>query len=406
MSQADPGPPGRAWGWVEALRSGSTTPWSRWPADAAAGAPTARDLPGAQQLELLRRVNEAAAPAALPDGLAARILAVGAAGRGTPDLELAGATASRPWGPRPIDPEALSEAELVRFVATLLAEDVVTTGRRRAALSRRRRALPRRAAAALPVRVRRHRHRRETGHRVLGDPWLVEPIRHELLRRGAPLGRPESSVVVIGTDLATMLIDAYVARAFDDGVAPWHRWLRTGYGDRALPPRIDLAHVARRWRDEVGPHHLVVVADLARTAEALPLRPGAVPERDRPSADAVEVARRVAAPLGLLVPPAERRDLLRGVLLPRVLADNAAHPAPALAVPADRFPRVVRQAEQMRDDLRAAGYPVLGDLQALVPDDGGPGTADGPDAAGVLRLAIRLLLAGPGGTREKEEEHR
>ena len=45
----------RAWGWVAHLRSGGTTPWRDWAED---GDPHGRILPGAQQLELLRRLNE------------------------------------------------------------------------------------------------------------------------------------------------------------------------------------------------------------------------------------------------------------------------------------------------------------------------------------------------------------
>ncbi len=330
-------------------------------------------------------------PAALVD----RILSVGAVGRGAPDLELVGATTSRSWGPRPTDPALLSDAELLRFVVTLLAEDIVRAGRAQAP--------PR---DPLPLRARRRLRRRAPGHRLLGDPWLLEPLRDDLLRQGRRLGGPESSVVLVGTDLATMLVDTFTARAFDDGVAPWRRWLHTGHGDRPLPPRIDLARVARRWSDEVGAKRVVVLADASRAAEALPLRRRTTIARPRPSADAVDLARRVAAPLGLLVPPPERRALLRGVLLPLLLADNAKHPAPALAVPAGRLTWVVRQAEEMRDDLVAAGYAVVGDPGALVPGAGAATRGAAPDTAGVLALAIRLLLAGAAEVRGEDEVER
>ena len=279
---------GRAWSWVAALRAGSTTPWSLWPDDAAPAPASARDLPGAQQLELLRRFNLSAtattAPGTTPAALVERILSVGAVGRGAPDLELVGATTSRSWGPRPTDPAVLSDAELLRFVVTLLAEDVVRAGRAQQP-----------ARDTLPLRVRRRLRRRAPGHRLLGDPWLLEPLRDDLLAQGWPLGGPDSSVVLVGTDLATMLVDTFTARAFDDGVAPWRRWLHTGHGDRPLPPRIDLAQVARRWSDEVGAERVVVLADASRATEALPLRRRTTTARPRPSADAVDLARRVAA---------------------------------------------------------------------------------------------------------------
>ncbi|MGA8845569.1 MAG: hypothetical protein WB471_03025 [Nocardioides sp.] len=399
MAQADPG---RAWGWVAALRSGSTTPWSQWPPDAAPAPALDRDLPGAQQLELLRRVNLASA-APRPD-LAERILAVGATGRGRPDLELPGTSTSRRWGPEPTDPTDLGAAELLRFVGMLLAEDLAVSGHRELAEEASGAVTSSRAAATLPARARRRLRRRAPGHRLVGDPWLVDPLRQVMLAQGHPLGGSRSAVVVIGTDLVTMLADTYTARAFDDGVAPWHRWLRTGPGDRTLPPRIDLAHVARHWQEEAGHRRVVVVTEPRLATDVLPLRSSAVPDPDqaRPSADAVDLARRVAAALGLLVPRQERRALLRGVLLPRLLTDNAQHPAPPLTVPEARTSWVVRQAEQMRDDLLEAGYAVVGDPEALVPR-----TTDRrgavPDSSGVLDLAIRLLLTGPGRDHRKAE---
>src|SRR6185436_1714237 len=80
----------RAWGWVEHLRRGGTTPWRDWSVQ---GPARGRVLPGAQQLELLRRVNLAvassAAPSAAPSAaLVERIVTASAPGRGRPDLEL------------------------------------------------------------------------------------------------------------------------------------------------------------------------------------------------------------------------------------------------------------------------------------------------------------------------------
>jgi len=73
----------RAWAWVAHLRSGGTTPWRAW---TAADAPDrdrfargGRYLPGAQQLELLRRLNAAGRPTA---SLVDRVLNASAPGRG------------------------------------------------------------------------------------------------------------------------------------------------------------------------------------------------------------------------------------------------------------------------------------------------------------------------------------
>ena len=51
----------RAWAWVAHLRAGGTTPWAAWTATDAVR-PRAGYLPGAQQLELLRRLNLAGRP--------------------------------------------------------------------------------------------------------------------------------------------------------------------------------------------------------------------------------------------------------------------------------------------------------------------------------------------------------
>jgi hypothetical protein len=399
--------PGRAWGWVASLRDGGTTPWSQWPAGRTA-APSARDLPGVQQLELARRVNlaaEAAAAAATPGevhparraAVVARALTATPAGRGAPERELAGAVPHRAWGLPPVEPDDLRDDDLLRLAATLVAEDLVAAARagHAAPPGSPRTDLPARAARCL-LRAAHHRGPHRHGHRVAGGPWLALHARDELLRRGRPLGAdPRSRTVVVGDDAAAMLVDAYTARAFGAGVSSWERWLGRG-PDRALPPAADLAAGARRWAATAGPGGLVVVADPALLPQALglPDRARARLAPPRPGADAVDLARRVTAPLALLVVPDERRRLLRRVLLPQLLHDATAHAAPPLGVPREHLPWLVRRAEQVRDDLRDAGYPVLGDLRRLVPD-AAAATGAGPDDAGVLALAVRLLLAAP-----------
>jgi hypothetical protein len=91
----------RAWGWVQHLRQGGTTPWADWTGTAE---PEAAVVPGAQQLELVRRLNLAGAPA---PQLVERVFAASAPGRGQPDLELLGAVPESPFGPRPVDPATL-----------------------------------------------------------------------------------------------------------------------------------------------------------------------------------------------------------------------------------------------------------------------------------------------------------
>ena len=100
MTDPDPDPTGepRAWGWVDHLRAGGTTPWAAWSGTAE---PSGRAVPGAQQLELLRRLNEVGSP---DPRLVERVLATSAPGRGQPDLELVGAAHDSRFGPPAIDP--------------------------------------------------------------------------------------------------------------------------------------------------------------------------------------------------------------------------------------------------------------------------------------------------------------
>ncbi|WP_232678420.1 hypothetical protein [Nocardioides sp. R-C-SC26] len=375
MTEAAPGRPTSgdgervAWGWVAHLRDGGTTPWEAWRAQldvASNGERSGRYLPGAQQLELLRRLNLAGTP---DPALVERVVAASAPGRGTSDLELVGAAPPVRWGPRPVDPATLPPAELIRVASLLLAEDVVADA----------------APAPEPPRFRRVWAR---PHRLVGDAWLADPLRLELIRRGRPPGGRSAMVYVLGADVATMTVHAFTARAFDEGGQSWEEWL----GDpsrRPLPPRADLAAAADWWRERVGRSRIRIALDADQTARAARAR--RLPRPPAVSADGVDLARRVAAPLGLLVLPAERARLLRSTLLPRL----AAHPGPALALPDSHREWARERADRMRRHLRAQDYRVLGDLDQLLPsaaDGGSAATVNAPDDQRVLDLAVRLLI--------------
>ncbi len=371
----------RAWGWVAALRAGETVGWDAWSGTAA---PAGRHLPGAQQLELLRRLNSAGRPGA---ELAERVLRASAPGRGSPDLELVGLhrDGGPRWGARPVDPGHLPDSELVRVAAGLLAEDVVTQGVPEHPTPSRR--LPGRAGRAW-------RSWRTVSYRVVGDPWWADSVREHLTRAGRPPGGRRPTVLVLGRDLASMVADAYCAHAFSEGAPPWHEWL--GSPQRRVPPRADLLAAVDRWSERVGRERVRVVLDPTRLSRALGTR-DPLPEPPCPPAAAVHLAGRVAAPLALLVLPDVRSRLLRHGLLPR-LVDR---PGPPLVLPPSHHDWVRDRAEQMRESIRAAGYPVLGELDNLVPpperDDGSAGTGEAsvPGDSGVLDLAIGLLLEGP-----------
>jgi len=349
----------RAWGWVEHLRQGGTTPWRDWSVQ---GPARGRVLPGAQQLELLRRVNLAGAPSAT---LVERILTASAPGRGRPDLELAGAVERLRFGPAPVDPADLATHELIRVATGLLAEDLVAAG------------TPERPAApwARPWRTR---------YRLAGDPVLTEPLRAGLTARGRPPGG-RGVVLVMGTDVGRMLTDVWTTRCFAEGARAWSDWLPPQVRHNTLPPRADLVRCARAWAGRVGPDRVHVVLDPALAPRLVGVR-RPVPAYPDVSADGAELARRVGAVLGLLVVPPRRRALLRETLRPRL----AALGGPPLVVPPEHHEWLRARAVRMRDALLRAGYAVHGDPDALLTADrvGAPAPSDD----GVLGLALRLLL--------------
>ena len=299
------------------------------------------------------------------------MLAASAPGRGIPDLELVGAARESPFGARPVDPADLPDTELVRVASGLLADDVVAGG-----------------PPPLPP-VGRPRPWRRGRYRLVGDPWLADPARDELVRRGRPPGGRSPIVLVLGTDLATMLTHAWTTRAFTDGAPGWREWVDPLARSGRVPRRVDLPSYAATWAERLGPGRVEVVLDPARLPRLVGVR-RALPAPPRLSADAVDLTRLVGAALGLLVLPEQRAALLRHAWGPRLVG----LPGPPLGVPARHHDALVRRAVRMRDDLLGAGYPVHGDPDALVPapppdDRREPGE---PSDTGVLALALRLLL--------------
>ncbi|HET9996245.1 MAG TPA: hypothetical protein VFQ17_01955, partial [Nocardioides sp.] len=328
-------------------------------------------LPGAQQLELLRRLNLAGRPGA---ALGEAVLTASAAGRGRPDLELAGAVPESAFGPAPVDPAALPPGELVRVAASVLADQVADEG------------LP-------PPEVRREASRWRRGYRLVGDPELADPLREQLVARGRPPGGREPRLLVVGGDLATMTAHAWTHRAFTEGVNSWREWLRQLQERREVPARADLLAVCRAWERRVGKARVHVVLDLRDVPRLVgDRRPLVAPAPV--AGEAGELARRVGSVLGLLVLPDARETLLTTRLRPRVEAAARTLPATsALVVPPDVRDWVESAAERMRQGIKRAGYAVHGDLDALVPRWSAPaGTGVGPTPQATLDLAVRVLL--------------
>ncbi|UUZ61015.1 hypothetical protein [Nocardioides sp. B-3] len=321
-------------------------------------------LPGAQQLELLRRLNLAESSdipkrgySHLSTRLADRVLTAAAPGRGKPDLALLGVEES-PYGPGPVDPSLLPAHELVRVATSVLAEDVVALG-----------------VPAPERRVRRIWHR---SYRVAGDPIEAALVREHLTGRGRPPGGHGAQTLVPGGPLDQMLADVWTRRCFERGSGGWPEWLRFWQQRGELPPRIDLPAVVDRQRGRVS-----VVLDRSQLPGLLGVR--RLPPPTRPGADAAELARRIATVVGLLVPADERADLMTRTLLPRMPATDT----PPVSLPEEHREWVHAAGERMARSLSRAGYPVVGDPATVVPSGSSVNVAT-PEQ--VLALAVRMLV--------------
>lgn len=360
MSTAPTGGADRAWGWVAHLRAGGTTSWARWEDT---GQPSGHLLPGAQQLELLRRLNQAGRPS---PKLAERVLVASGQGRGATDLELVGAAPARAFGTPAVNPGELSHRELLRVAATLLAEDVAPIH-----------PVPPPEAFPRPWRVRHH---------LVGDPLRAHDLRVDLMRQGRAGGGPGPLMFVLAAPVDHLLADTWTRRCFEDGVERWPDFVRAWRKHDRLPPRVDLAEVARRAAARHGHHRVRIVIDQRQLSELLHVR--RLPAPERPAAETAEMGRRIASALGLMVPPERRKDLMRWVVWPRI----PRRPSAPVGVPEAHRDWLGDVARRMARELRRDGYPVVGDLDDLAPtlDDGtvrASGLADR-----VFDLALQMLL--------------
>lgn len=348
----------RAWAWVSHLRAGGTTPWAAW--ESAAPAEEGRFLPGAQQLELLRRLNLAGQPSAQ---LVERVLTASAPGRGRPDLELVGVDQARRFGPPAVDPARLGDEELLRVATGLLAQQLAAH----------------QDPTAAPPRARRWRTRYE----LAGDPWLSSAITRELTERGRPPGGAGRAVYVLGADLSTMLAHTWSARAFGAGAPSWPEFLAAVRARRRLPARVALPQVVERFRARPYTGEVSVVFDLAELPKLVGVRRlDSVPEVP---AYAAELARQIGTALSLHVLPSRQAELLTAVLRPRLATVSGAAPV----VPPEHRDWVEDAAFAMRQRLLRARYPVVGDPDGILPV---AAASTDPPAGSPLDLAIELLL--------------
>ena len=362
----------RAWGWVAHLRDGGTTPWAEWRTP---GEPSGAVIPGAQQLELLRRVNQAAG-GRVEAALADRVLRATAPGRGLPELELVGAELDARFGTPPVDPARIAPAELLRCAAHLVAQDLVRMGP---------------VPASAPTGTGGVRSLLRRRRVLLGDPWLRSELTRELTARGRPPA-PSGRAIVVGADLPTMLADAWTNACFERPAAPWGEWLGHWGNRRGLPPGLNLARVARSWGEQHGSSRVEVWLDERDLPRALGV--AGLPAARRPGRTAAELSRRVAFSLSLMIPIAERPRLLREGLLPRLRDDLFDTDLPV--VPAEARGWVQDRSARLAGQLAEAGYPVRGRPWSAAPAEpvGRPEQQGPSEVDGALDLAVRLLLGG------------
>lgn len=382
---------GRAWAWAAALREGTTTGWREWSEreDASStAAPRGHRLPGAQQLGVLLRLNRLAAATGrtVSPATAERVLTADLAGRGRSELSLTGLE-SRDYGPRPVDPDELGADELLRVITALLADDVARRARVPEPPRRASRAGAQAAQAAIAARLERARRSRSraAGFVVVGVPWRVPGVEATLRARGLEPGGRAPVAYLLAEDLGTSLAHAWTSRSFDQGGHGWPGFVRAAATGGRIPPRADLARMARAARERWGAEQVRVVLDVAALADEL-----GVPEIVEPAplgADAIELVRRVGEPLGLLVDERLRPGLLRSVLAARLAGRGGALPT----VEPRWTPWLRSHAERTRHELTAGGYGVLGDLDTLVPPVP-PSSPVLPSAEGALALGVELLL--------------
>ena len=383
-------PPAAAASWVDHLREGGTTRWGRW-ARAGEGAhrahgsavddtadPASR-IPGAAQLELLRRLNELGP---LPHRVD-HVLGRPGPGRGPVHLRL------------PATGRAAPRHEVLRVAAGVLAD----------------------LTAELPARPPRRRRRPRRPRPVEGLPTFVlegPPITAGEVRAGLaaagvvehqprfswlgtrPDPGPELAVVLAGP-LDAALSQVWSSRVQRGAARAWPRFATHWAGRRALPPSAAVDRVVDYWATRLGAGnvHLVTLDPdtdpllrvgmvLGRPAGSGPAVDAGQPARLAPAV--VDVIRRVNVVLPFVCPSPDRtRRLAALVELARGEPARREPPDPPRRV----LPWVGATTNAIADTLAATRCPVHGDLDTL--RRVAPPTGRRIDGREVLDVMVRLI---------------
>jgi hypothetical protein len=343
--------------WAQELRGGSRDTWAEFldgPATTPAGGTDGigdGPLPGAAQLELVRRL--AAGEPSLPRfrELADLVLTTAGPGRGLLDIPLPW-PAARTVGTPPVGPEDLPADELLRVSAGVLAR--LLAGEHDPTTSR-------------PARPSRPWRAWRPGFTLLGAPTTVELVRGALRRRGLREGGSRTTWFVLGGPLEDLMVQRWSARVHAGAGLRWQRlWRNSATNDR-LPPGITLPAIARHVADEFGHArvHVVLAEDpstvLAQVADVLGVP--ADPLERRGEVLATDLLRRVNPVLGLTLGEEARRRVVDRVW--PAIAEG--EPVAPLGAPKAHLDWAIATGEKMAGALRGARYAVHGDPAIVVP---------------------------------------
>ncbi|CAN5229761.1 hypothetical protein BH18ACT9_BH18ACT9_15910 [soil metagenome] len=399
-----------AWAWVDHVRDGGTTPWREFSSSDAGPTvgPRSGRLPGAAQLELLRRLNARAAtvPGVLPGEHATIVelaLSRTGPGRGLPELplHLPGGAQTRVGAPQ-TDPADISVAELVRDGVGLLVAELLRVEVRVAE--------PR----ATPIGNRIRRRLTSRAFRLVGAPTTAAVVRSALAARGRSAGGRSPEVILFAAPVEELLGQVWSASVQRGTAMAWERcaerWSRRG----GLPGPADLPRLADSFARQVGAArvHVVIGGDAVRsTTQLLGIgnrgkRPASSPRPMPLTAAGTDLLRRVNQVLDVRVPKDQKpafRDAVTSTLpwLPEGSVD------PGLVVPPQHRSWVREQAARVVDELSRGGYPVHGDLEQIALRRDGPVHPSRPEVLDlVLDSVLRIAQHAPGPDRPRSREGR
>jgi hypothetical protein len=362
----------RVLAWAGSLRAGSSRTWKEFlddPGDVERLHWHDRPLPGAAQLELVRRLAGSGLPRFAE--LADLVLTTAGPGRGLVDTPLPW-PADRGIGAPAVEPDQLPAEEVLRAAAGVLTRLLASE-------------------ADLPdPRVSRPWRPWRRGFTLLGAPTTVDLVRAALRARGLREGGPRTTWFVLGGPLEDVMAQRWSARVRSGAGLKWQRLWRTAATNDRLPPGVALPTIAQHVADEFDPArvHVVLADDPSGALEVVADVLGVTGGRLEPRVDvlATDLLRRLNPVLGLAVGEDGRRRIVD-----RAWTDLAGGEAPApLGAPAAHLDWAISAGERMADALSAGRYAVHGDPASVVPTRRA-GVRRAPDPDDVLAHALLVV---------------